>query len=207
MPKAKVERVLNDDGTTKTVEVEVGERGVTKTARYSVPSSASVFQDLILGMKNEPDAGVFIASVSGDEPNADETETPLAFAYRMYVTSIDRRARAAVYESIAAESTLITVGKDKVDIMGFPLLKLIKAANGFMAQVDVRTMAGAPGADESTPEGRAKLQSAREAAEKSIGFGPWRTAIKHLTEGYEKDGARVAPVARMDDALGLVPLA
>lgn len=155
MPKARVERVLSDDGNVKTVEVEVGERGVTKTATYSVPSTAAKWQEVILGLSDKA---------------VDGSESPLSEAYRLFCSAVDKRARAAVYESLAQESTFITVGKEKVDIMTFPVPRLVKAINGMRSQIEVRAMAGG-----GSPE-------ATEAAERSVGFGPWRTAAKRLVE-------------------------
>src|SRR5882672_11746493 len=120
MPKAKVDRVLSDDGTKKVVEVEVGERGKTKVAQYEVPSNPNVWQRTIAALTDTP----------GKDSDGNETESPLAYAYRMYVTSVDRAARAAVYTPLAQESTVITVGKEKVDLMTFPLKRLVRAFNG-----------------------------------------------------------------------------
>jgi hypothetical protein len=172
MPKARVEKVLSDDGTNKHIQVEVGERGVTKTAEYVVPSDPMKFQEMVLGLKDTPDA-TFERDVLKDEGREDKKESPLAFVYRMYVTAVDRTARAAVYESIAADSTTITVGKTKIDIKTFPPAKLVKAINEYESQVKLRAdaLASAMSADE-----------ALEAAEKSIGFGPWKTAKRKLVE-------------------------
>jgi hypothetical protein len=160
MPKARVERVLSDDGTTRSVEVEVGERGVTKVAQYSVPSNASKFQELVLGLTLD----------TRKDANGKEIESSLEEAYRLFVMAVDRRARAEVYESLAQESTMISVGKERVDIMTFPIARLVKGINGMRSQVDLRTMAGGD------------TEDARTAAERSIGFGPWRTAARKLAD-------------------------
>ncbi len=185
MPKARVERVLSDDGTNKVVEVEVGERKKTKIAQYTVPSSAKVWQNLV--------------STLVDTPAKEGEESPLAYAYRMFVTSVDRAARAAVYESLAQESTVITVGKEKVDIMTFSVKRLVRAYNGNRERVMSNIFAIAPKAfdKDDLVIDKAAYDAAEKIAEKSLGFGPWRTAAKNLTEGYEDDnGVKVAPVAR-----------
>jgi hypothetical protein len=185
MPKARVERILSDDGTNKVVEVEVGERKKTKIAQYTVPSNASVWQSLVASLT--------------DKPAKEGEESPLAYAYRMFVTSVDRTARMAVYESLAQESTVITVGKEKVDIMTFPVKRLVRAYNGNRERVMSNIFALAPKAfdkDDGVID-QAAYDTAEKTAERSLGFGPWRTAAKNLTEGYEDDnGARVAPVAK-----------
>lgn len=198
MPKAKVERIISDDGVSKTVEVEVGERNVTKVARYTVPSTAKAAQEFVLNLTDTPDDGATYVSIFG-EPDEEATrarikaESPLSLFYRLYVSSVDRKARADIYESLAAESTTITVGKEKVNILEFPLKRMLMAINGIRSQVDVRTMAGG-----DTPE-------ARIAAEKSVGFGPWRTAARKLCEGYINEaGEKVAPLAREDEASGML---
>jgi hypothetical protein len=185
MPKARVERILSDDGTNKVVEVEVGERKKTKIAQYTVPSNAVVWQKLVASLT--------------DTPVKEGEESPLAYAYRMFVISVDRAARAAVYESLAQESTVITVGKEKVDIMTFPVKRLVRAYNGNRERVMSNIFALAPKAFDKDDRviDQAAYDTAEKTAERSLGFGPWRTAAKNLTEGYEDDnGARVAPVAK-----------
>jgi hypothetical protein len=181
MPKAKVERIISDDGTTKTVEVEVGERGTVKPARYAIPSNAQRWQEVVLSLSDKTDGGQYAKSLFGEDQK-DSGESPLALAYRLFVSAVDKYARAAVYESIAQESTIITVGKEKVDILTFPIQRLVKAINGMRSQVDIRAMAGGDSED------------ARAAAERSVGYGPWRTAARKLLEGgytFEKDGQTV----------------
>lgn len=161
MPKAKVEVVTPIDANTEHVTVEVGERGVNKLAEYDRPT-VGYFQS-------------FVASLTDVAPKEGE-ESPLKEAWRLYVTSLDRRARAAVYESIAAESTEITVGKEKVDIMTFPLPRLIKAINGTRGRRDAQFLA--MGIDDPSTATEDQVKT----VDRSIGFGPWRTAANKLVE-------------------------
>src|SRR5687768_4874147 len=127
MPKARKEKIVSDDGQNKVIEVEVGQPdGSTKTARYSVPSNPKVWQEIVLSLS--------------DKPEADGKESPLAEAYRLFVSAIDKRERQAVYEAAQQESTFITVGKERKNIMEFPLKNLVLAINGIRAQVETRTM-------------------------------------------------------------------
>ena len=173
MPRARVEKVISDNGITKTVEVEVGERDIKKYARYSVPSTAKATQELVLNLSDSPDGGTFGKSLFGsdwytrDGKDVYDGETPLAMLHRLFVASVDKLARAAVYESLAQESTFISVAGERVDIMEFPLARLIRGINRMRGEVEDR--AELPGMD-------------REKVEKSIGFGPWRTAAKKLAE-------------------------
>lgn len=155
MPKAKVEKVTPVDANFEKVEVEVGERGTTKIAEFTRPTF-SFFKEYILSLS--------------DTPDGDSKESPHAEAYRLFIGALDRRARMSVYESIAAESTMISVGKDKIDILSFPLGRLVGAVNGMRTQVSVRSMAGGD------------TEEARAAAERSVGYGPWRVAARKLTE-------------------------
>jgi hypothetical protein len=164
MPKERVEQVVKaENGLFEHVTVEVGERGVTKTAQYDRPTYEH-FVDYINGLS--------------DKAETDGEESPRQEAYRLFIASLDRRARAAVYQSLAAESTFITVGKERIDVMTFPVAKLVKTINGMRASRDMRLMA--IGVDESTPA--AQREAAEATVDKSIGFGPWRTAAKKLVE-------------------------
>lgn len=197
MPRAKTENVLSTGPVFTTVEIEAaagGESKGTKKAQYNRFTDMTAFATFLVDHGAEPlDYGTFFP---GTEQKPEAGETVAQFLWRMVNTSLDRKTRADVYESIAAESTQITVGKNKVDILGFPLENLIVAINGMRSQVMIRKMGGA----------------SQEDAEKSVGFGPWRTAAKKLVEGYTKevDGkeSTVAPQAKENAATGMLePLA
>ena len=157
MPKTKVERIVSDDGVTRTIEVEVSERGVTKTARYEVPSTPEAWQDFVLSLDDD---------TRKNAEGEDTGETMRAWGYRMWVSSIDRVARGTVYKSVAAESTTIIVGGEKRDVLDFALPKLVKAINGYRTLVDMRVSAGS---DQAT-------------AEKAVSYGPWKVAARKLVE-------------------------
>lgn len=176
MPKARIEKEISNDGTTRTVEVEVGERGVTKTAQYSVPANMAKFQEFVLNAT--------ISAKDGDESD-------LARIYRLYVTAVDRAARASVYESLAQESTEISVpGVGKVDLLTLPLKNLLKGINGARGTRDLRLMAAGV-----TDVNDASKVDIIKAVDKGLGFGPWRTAAKELVESGK---------ARENDASGML---
>lgn len=180
MPKARESKELSNDGVNMTIEVEVGERGQTKTTSYTIPATADRFMEYILGL----DGTAKHIDAKGEA--TDETEKE--YAYRMFTTSVERAAKAAVYQSLAQESTFITVGKQRIDILSFPVVKLVKAHNEYLGNIEMR--AGALEASGMTAE------NALEAAEKSVGFGPWKTAAKRLVEDnkatLQADGTLVA---------------
>lgn len=196
MPKARTEREISNDGVVKVIEIETAAGGGTKdtkTMRYTVPASGKAFRDLVGGLSESPDGGVFVKSVFGPDRESQD-ESPLDTVYRYYVASIDRSVRAAAYESLAAESTMISVGKERLDIMTFPVRKLVQAINGMRAQKSIRM-----GADSS--------EEMEKTVERGLGFGPWKTAARKLAEGYENaDGNKVAPQAQENAASGMLEL-
>lgn len=160
MPKARIEKTVSDDGVTKTIEREVGQRGETKVATYTIASNAGMFRKLVEQasiLPNKNDKGK-------------ETESDLNYLYRMYATSVEREACANVYESLVEQSTFITLpDKTRKDVMTYPLLKLVKAINGYRANVELRM--GDDDSDES-----------RLVAERAVRFGPWKKATSLLLE-------------------------
>lgn len=189
MPKAKVERVISDQGGWKTIEVDVTERNATKTARYVIPSSPADFFSLVSGhegltIKQLMDQ-LFGANVDerGKDLHATE-ETPLAFLHRMFVNAVDRKARADVYESLAQESTVITVAGERMDIMELPLIRQVRGVNGMRQRVDTGMYPAEVAAGKASDEAQKTkiLEEARAAVEKSVGYGPWRTVAKKLIE-------------------------
>lgn len=195
MPRAKVEKVVATENGWETVEIEVGERGATKTARYQRPT-ADVFPTFltdVLSHATDKEYGKALYMRVFDVKAEDapkEGESPLEFLRRMFVTSIDRKARADVYESIAQESTKIKVGKEDVDILTFTLKQILKGINGMLAQVSLRASAGGD------------TEEAIKAAERSVGFGPWKTAARKLVEAkaiaYNEDAGVYTPVDGVD---------
>lgn len=95
-----------DPDTSKVIEV-----GSPKTVKadYWVPSTPENFQNYVLGLSGET----------------------LADNYSKFVSAIDSAARAAVRESVVADTTIIMVNGVKVDLMDKPVSGLIKAINGF----------------------------------------------------------------------------
>ena len=179
MPKARVEKIVSDDGQVKVVEVEVGQPDkTTKTARYEIPSNASVFQKMVASLTDVA---------------ADGKESDLQRAYRLYVASIDRNERAKMYEQAQQESTFITVGKERVNIMEFPLKRLVKGINGMRSTRDVR-LATIPNFDSLS---ETEKEATEASVDRGIGFGPWATAARKLVE----DGK-----ARENDATGILEM-
>ena len=174
MPKARDEKILSDDGKIKVMQVEVGQRGETKLAEYKIPSNAKVFQEAVLS--------------ASDKPPAEGEESELDRFYRYHVASADRYARAAVYVSLAQASTYITVGKDRINLMDFPLDRFTKAYNGMLGSIDAKMLVLG---DDS---------AAREKAEDNVGFGPWKVAAgKHLATTDDKGNTLTPKVKMLED--------
>jgi len=190
MPKARVEKEVANDGKWATIEREVKERENVKLAQYHKPLTFDALASFIMDASASPGLSykkLFPLTDRADEP----TESEQSFILRLFQTALDKWASADVYESLASESTIITVGKEKLDLMTIPLKNLIKGYNGTVAQVETRTML-AGGTDD-----------AREAAERSVGFGPWKVVARKLSEGYiDKDGKMVQAQAKYDEASG-----
>lgn len=179
MPRAKVENVVGTQDGLETVEVTVKERENVKTARFSRPTEE--LENKWFNVSSNPAEGpAFMTLLFGPKEDGEyPKESPNAILRRLIVSAIDKKARADVYESLTAESTIITVGKDKVDILEqFKIGKIVQAVNGYRDQVDLRASVLAPDMDEDSPEYEAAVKS----AEKSVGYGPWRTAGKRLVE-------------------------
>lgn len=201
MPKAKVERVISNDGTTKVIEVDVTERETTKVARYSLPASPKVFQDMVLSASDSDSAKKLLDYSFGEEVDEDgkdahaTTESSLGFLWRAFCTFVDRQARASVYESLAQESTMISTPEGRIDIMSFldhknGLTVLVRGINGYRAQVDARMLPAQALALASPSQSDEILASARKEAEKAVRYGPWRTAARKLVEdGKAKENA------------------
>lgn len=177
MPKARPETIVSDDGYLKTVDAETAAGGGTKettTVRYSVPSTPQAFQKMVADALDEKDGGAFIQSLLGSDVK-DEGETPLAWMHRMFSSAVEKSAKQRAYEAVAARSTFITLGKERINIMErFTPAQLVEGINGMRADRARRLLLGA---DEAT-------------VERSIGFGPWRTAGEMLCEqGKAREGS------------------
>src|SRR5262245_21764169 len=132
MPKPKAETVLAKTDKWTTVEIETAaggeDKGTTKT-QYSRPT-LDVMRELLLD-DSKLDITVFYPQYKN---KAEDTETVSQFIHRLFLTALDRKARADAYESLAQESTYITVGTEKANIMDFPLIRLVRGINGMRQQ-------------------------------------------------------------------------
>lgn len=188
MPKARVERELSNDGKVALIERDVTQRSETKQTQYYKPVTFAAMMEMLQGASEKP--GLSYKKLFPLTDKVDDTEeTEQAFFLSLFQNGLDKWAAADVYESIAGESTVITIGKEKLDLMTVPLDDLIDGYNGTMKQVAVRTKLKG-----GTPE-------AREAAEKSVGSIPaWNSVAKKLTQGYTDDDDRVVPAqAKLED--------
>lgn len=185
MPKGRTENVVTDDGKIQHVKIELKQRGETKTAEYDRPTR-QYFGDYIAGLGKEP-----VTVEVEDGPN--KGESWYDWAHRMFTSALDKAARAGVYESLAQESTFITLpGGVRKDVMEFPLAKLVTAINGMRGTREVRLLAAGIEDDEA-PESVAEVKK----IEAGMGYGPWRTAGSKLV----KEGK-----AKENDATGLLEL-
>lgn len=173
MPKATPGKIVETVNGMETVEMETARGGEDKgkvTIRFTRPV-LSHFKD-------------FVASLSDEKPyKAGESETELQHAHRAYVTALERMARAAVYQSIAAESTVISVGREKINIMDFPLARLVKAINSTRnKRADDLAMLGID--DPEDPENEKQVS----AVDRKINYNQFETAARKLVaDGKAKE--------------------
>lgn len=200
MPKAKQEKVLTEKDGWKNVSVDVGQPdGTSKPAVYtcfSVGEQAALgwkaLTAMVQGASADPGSAKALFTTLYGRESEDDTETEQGLILRYVNSSIDRTARQAAYEAAAQESTFITAGDEKADIMTFPLPRLIRGINGYRAQLDTRMLPVEMLADkENDVTKKAKILSdGRKEAEKAIRFGPWKTAARKLVEqGKAKENA------------------
>lgn len=186
MPKPKSETTLSDVGGWKKISVAVGQPdGTTKPAVYTCFSSFDTLLIAVQTAKDAPGSALSLRqTLLGMDSEGDAQESEQALLVRLINASIDRMARSMAYEAAAQQSTFITVGEDKADIMLFPLPRLLRGINGMRAQLDTRMITAEMLAEkESDPAKKASiLEAARKDAEKAIRFGPWKTAAKKLVE-------------------------
>jgi hypothetical protein len=192
MPKPKVETVLKEEAGWRTLQVTVSERGVEKQAVYTVPMTYAVFGDMVTGADGgKGSAATLLNTLFGaDEDREDTEESEQDLILRLFNVSVDRKARADVYEALAQESTMIATSDGQVDIMTFPIKGLIRGINGARDQLATRLIPDELAAAKLPAEAQAAyLDKARKAAEKANRFGPWKTAAKKLIEkGQAKEG-------------------
>lgn len=135
MPKA-AEATIKDLGNGwSEVTTLVGQPdGSKKPAVYKRPNTPQALFDLWAG-GGKYDPSTFYG---GDARPSDESVE--SFIHRMFVTAIDRAAKQAAYEQAAQESTFITVGRERKNILDFPVKNIVTAINGMRTQVETRTM-------------------------------------------------------------------
>lgn len=166
MPKAAESTVKDLGNGWEEVTSQVGQPdGTSKPATYRRPNLTVLTEMLVDGDKKYVPSVFFPGS---DDKKSDETISQ--FIHRMFLNAIDRSAKQAAYVQAAQESTFITVGRERKNILDFPIENIVMAINGMRSQVSTRTMMAGGGAD------------ALEAAEKSVGYGPWKTAARKLVE-------------------------
>ena len=208
MPKAKQETVISESGGYKNVSVEVGQPdGTSKPATYTCFSLGEKLSEgwgavvaLIQSASATPgSASELFERLYGRKPEDETEESAQGLIVRYLNSSIDRVARQAAYEAAAQESTFITAGDEKVDIMTFPPARLVRGINGYLAQMDARMLpVELVAAKEPDAAKKAKIMAdGRKDAEKAIRFGPWKTAMRKLQEGGK---------AKLNDATGMLEL-
>lgn len=197
MPKARIERVIPERSNDKWEAVEIttaagGEdKGTTKVV-YMRPKQGEkqgeYLLEYVLANRDKPvDINYFYPDkldIEDEEDAAEEGETTLNFFARFFVNSLDRKARADAYKSLAQESTMITAGDQKADIMTFPVDRLVRGINGYRSQVETRMWPIEQALlKESDPAKKAAaMAAARKDAEKAVKYGPWKTAGRLLVD-------------------------
>lgn len=175
MPKAKVEKVTPDGAGWERVTVDVGQPdGTTKAAVYRRPDASTLETLLVAGGSDKVDLAQYFPDYSGDP----STETVKEFVTRMFRVALDKKARQDAYEAAQAESTFVTVGKERKNVMDISVPKFIATFNGLRGAIMGRALLVSGGDGEPDAEAIA-------SAEKSVGFGPWKVAArKHVEEKH-----------------------
>ena len=188
MPRAKVETIVSEDEKYQNVQKEVSQPDGTKsTASYTRPT-LTYFKEHILNLSDSP----------GKDENGKETESPLSEAWRLYCIALDRAATQAVYKPAVQKSTIIKVGPEEVNVMNFPLGKLIKAVNHYFEERDMRVTALVTAAKLTEP-----TDEILETAEKSIrNWRAFATAREFLLEGYVNDAGEKVGAQCVENAEG-----
>ena len=197
MPKLRESVTVAKDDKYETIQSDVKVREKQVPTQYRKPLNYDVFMSLVQGASASPGVD-FKWLFPITEREADATMSQRDLVLNLFVNALDKWARADVYESVASESTIVTIAGERLDLMSLPVKNLIKGYNGHRDQVEVRAQLQiAKGVDAET---------AQAEAEKGVGFGPWRKVAKNLTQGYDKDGTRIAPAAKLNEEGELVAI-
>lgn len=121
-------KLVAEQGNLGTYEIDVKDGDKSVKARFDGCKSWQVFD-------------VFVAGLS--KKAAEGEMSQMEDAFERYIYGMDLRARAAARESVAAESTVVTRGKQKIDIMDIPVERACAAINN--AYADVALLGGEVG--------------------------------------------------------------
>lgn len=182
MPKTAPEKVVQESGGLQTVEISVstGKGNPRKTVTFQRPTR-DYFKSYVTSLPDEAPPG---------------EESPLAKAWRLFTSALERATRVEEYETVATASTIVRLGKGKTfNLMDSKLPTFIKGYNGTWDRL--LTLAEAAGIDPAEldePENEDMLR----ALKRNVGFGPWQAArMRHEKEGRVKlaDDGTISAVA------------
>ena len=176
---AQAEKIVEDNGKLQTIE-----KSYARGKGLEPPRETRTFTRPTLPYFQE-----YVMNLASDAPDG-EKESPLAHAYRMFVTALDREIASDVYERAAGTSTIVRVGKVQYDLMDLAIKAFVKGFNGTAARRD--SLLEAAGVDE---EDRDDTENdVVKAVERNVGWNPWRNAFAKRAEKGE---------VKMDEASGM----
>lgn len=178
MPKARVDTSVEVEGNEKVITFPVGQPGdkPDKPATYRFPVDFAGLAEMVISATDDVAEGQKRQKHYFGEKRDGQNESFQAFLYRVFNDSFRSIARNMVYEQEAQESTLVTIGGKKYDIMELPEDDLVVAINNYNVQYRMRlSMAKL---DESNPAHADQV----DAVAKGIGLGPYRAAAKKKVE-------------------------
>lgn len=163
MPRSKVERVLRTENGLRFMEKEAAAGGGTKetvTVPYVIPDTPAAFLEMVKGASESPDGGEFKRLILQDADAKDDGESPLAFLHRLTVAAIERMATSRVYEAVEQKSTSLMINGERVNVMEFPLKRLVRAINGAAQAFDNELMIRGLDAESASDEDKASAAKA-----------------------------------------------
>jgi len=122
-------KVVATAGNVATFEITVKDRDELVKATFDACKDYASFK-------------AYVGALSDKAP-AEGKVSPLEDAYERYIYGMDLRARATARESVAAESTVVTRGKERIDIFALPIERAVGAINA--AYTEVAMLGGKPG--------------------------------------------------------------
>lgn len=196
MPKARVENELSNDGKFALVQMNVTERKddngnpIVKTTQYRKPLTFGALADWVMNASGKPGLD-FRTLFPITDRKPDETDSEQALLLRLVTSALAAWARADVYTSLSAESTIVSIGGTKYDLMDYKVGNFVKGYNGTAAhRASQLSLLGVE--DESDPQ----FDNVLAGINRKMNWNQYSTAAsKHVESGVARfDGDTLVAV-------------